>query len=454
MEESPIALLRLAANASFEYVETIRDRRTVPDEAALAALATIDEPLGRVGAPPRDVLGWLATVGAQVTSASTGGRYFGFVNGGALPVGIAAKWMATVWDQNAALHVMSPLAAKLETVCERWLVDLLGLPSTTVAGFVGGTATASLCGLAAGRDALLRALGWSVDSDGLFGAPPLRVILPDQAHSTVYKALRLLGMGKHQFHMVPTDRQGRMDVTRMPRLGADCLVIAQAGNVNTGAFDDLHTIGTAANDAGAWLHVDGAFGLWAAACAATRHLTQGIDLAHSWAADAHKTLNAPYDSGVVFCRHADALTSALRTHAAYMGTAGVRDGMHLSLDMSRRARSIELWAILKSLGREGVDRLVEQLCRRAQSVAVGLRAAGFHVVNDVVFNQVLVMASTPEETESVLQSLQRRGIVWCGGTLWDSRPAIRVSVCSWQTTPADVDVLVGEFIAAREAARP
>ena len=407
------------------------------------------EPLPQEPTAAEDILRLLHDNGGPATTASTGGRYFGFVNGGVLPAALAAKWLADTWDQNAALSIMSPVAAELELVCENWLVDLLGLPPGTAAGFVTGTSSATLCGLAAGRNSLLKRLGWDANADGLFGAPSLRVVLGAQAHASVGKALGVLGLGKNRVELAPADDQGRMIPEQMPKLDNRCLVLAQAGNVNTGAFDDLASIGTRAQDAGSWLHVDGAFGLWAAGSAKYRYLMRGADLADSWSVDAHKTLNAPYDCGIIFCKQRDALTEALQASASYLLASGQRDGMHLSLDMSRRARSIELWATLKALGRSGVEDLVDRLCRHARRFAAGLAAQGFRVLNDVVFNQVLVACDTPASTQATLARIQESGECWCGSAVWNGEPVIRISVCSWASTENDIDRSVRAFVAAR-----
>ncbi len=443
----------LAQTRAYAYLDGIDGRPVFPTKAALGDLARFDEALPQTGAPAEEVVRLLDTYGSPATVAQMGGRYFGFVNGGALPAPLAAKWLSTVWDQNAALDMMSPVIGQLERVCEHWMVELLGLPPETAAGFVSGSATANLCALAAGRNTVLARAGWDVQAEGLFGAPPLRVIVPDQAHATIYKALGLLGLGRARVERVPTDPQGRMQVDQLPVLDGRCLLIAQAGNVNSGAFDDLVTLGERTRAAGAWLHVDGAFGLWAAAAPATRALTGGIELADSWAVDAHKTLNAPYDSGIVLCRDRQALVSALQTTAAYMVDSDQRDGMHYSLDMSRRGRAVELWATLKSLGREGVAALITQLCARATRFADRLRAAGFYILNDVVFSQVLVACDDPAETRATLAQVQGEGTCWCGGTSWHGQPAIRLSVCSWRTTDEDVDRSVAAFVAARAHVR-
>jgi len=441
-------LFDLARSQAYDYLDTLRARRVYPSDNALAALTLFHEAMPQTPCPADEVLRLLHTRGSPATVAQNAGRYFGFVNGGAIPVALAARWLADVWDQNAALYLMSPIVAELEKVCEKWLVELFGLPTGTAAGFVGGSATATLCGLAAGRDKILQTSGWDVEADGLFGAPRPRVILGEQAHATVWKALRLLGIGRAQVEIVPADAQGRLRADRLPALDARCLLVAQAGNVNSGSFDPLDALCRRARSAGAWVHVDGAFGLWAAACESTRFLTAGLAHADSWSVDAHKTLNAPYDVGVVLCRDRDALHGAMRIGASYIPDGEQRDGMRLTPEMSRRARAVELWATLKSLGRAGVTELLERLCRHARQFGQDLAAQGFRVLNEVVFNQVLVACDTPANTTATLARLQRAGECWCGETLWQGEPAIRLSVCSWATTDDDVQRAVAAFVDA------
>ncbi|MEM5775733.1 MAG: aminotransferase class V-fold PLP-dependent enzyme, partial [Anaerolineaceae bacterium] len=332
-----------------------------------------------------------------------------------------------------------------------WVVDLLGLPPETAAGFVGGSTVAGMCGLAAGRNELLKRQGWDVNADGLFGAPPIRVIVGAQVHAAISKALSLLGLGRSRVEVIPVDEQGRAIASRMPKLDNTCLVLAQAGNVNSGAFDPIDEICEAAHQAGAWVHVDGAFGLWAASSRNTRHLAKGIEMADSWSVDAHKLINAPYDCGIVLCRSRKALVSAMHISGSYLIDSERRDNMHYAPEMSRRARGIDVWATLKSLGRDGLEELIDRLCNHARRFGDKLGAQGFHILNDIVFNQVLLAADTPEMTQAVLAEVQQSGEMWCGGTVWNGKPAIRISVCSWATTEADVDRSVAAFAAARAA---
>ena len=383
-------LFETAKSYAYAYMDAVHDRVVFPTQGVIDRLDVFDEPFPENSCDPEELLRLLHEFGSPATVAQTGGRYFGFVNGNAVPVALAAKWLSDVWDQNPAVYVISPIVAQLETICERWLRNLLGLPENTVAGFVSGTSVATLCGLAAGRNALLKRLHWDVHAKGLFDAPKIRIVLGDQAHASVFKALSILGFGRESAERVPVDDQGRMDVDRMPALDDHTLVIAQAGNVCSGAFDSFDRICDRAAPAGAWVHIDGAFGLWAAGSGNKRFLTQGIEKADSWSVDAHKTLNAPYDCGIILSKHREALLEAMQASDSYIQYSGKRDGMMYTPEMSRRARAVELWATLKFLGKSGVEELVDGLCDRARQFAERLDAEGFRILNDVVFNQVLV----------------------------------------------------------------
>ncbi len=447
-------LLDQAREYAGEYINAAHEQSLSPGATALARLSEFDTSLPDGPTDASEMLAQLHDIGSPTTLPSTGGRYFGFVNGGAHPPALAAKWLSDIWDQNAAFYVMSPIAAKLEEVCERWIVELLGLPNQTVAGFVGGTSTAIAAGLVTARNELLTRQGWDVATRGLFGAPEIRVVVGAQAHGAVYKALSYIGLGRERVEVVPSDDQGRMIAGKMPALDARTLVVAQAGDVNSGAFDPLNEICDKAQKAGAWVHVDGAFGLWAAASRNKRSLLRGFEKADSWAVDAHKTLNAPYDCGIILCRHPEKLASAMQASGSYLQrTDGQRDGMYYVPEMSRRARATELWALLKTMGRSGVEELVDRLCSHAQNLANGLKTNGFQIKNDVVFNQVLVACDTPALTQTVLTNIQTEGEIWCGGAIWHNNPVIRVSICSWATTPSDIERAVTAFCTARERAK-
>jgi glutamate/tyrosine decarboxylase-like PLP-dependent enzyme len=450
-EASDFTLFEQAKDYALDYMTTILDQPVFPDGSALEGLNIFKESLQLEPGNPYDILNSLHQYGSPATVAETGGRYFGFVNGGIVPAALAAKWLSDTWDQNAALYVISPIASVLEEVCEKWLVELLDFPKDTAAGFVGGSSTATLCGLTAGRNYLLNKLGYDVSTKGLFGAPEIRVILGEGAHSTIYKALSILGLGSERIIKVPMDSQGRINAAAVPKLDDHTLLILQAGNVNSGAFDDFQTLCELAKAAGAWVHVDGAFGLWAAASEELKHLTKGVELADSWSVDAHKTLNAPYDNGIVLCHNRDALTRALHMTGSYIIYSEHRDGMLYTPDMSRRARIVELWATMKSLGKKGISELIEDLHHKAEYFAKSLEQMGFTIRNEVCFNQVLVSLDTSAQTEKALKHIQESKECWCGGAKWADESVIRISVCSYRTNYEDIDRSVKAFVNAKDS---
>lgn len=431
-------VLRSAAERAIRYLDGLGARGVAPTPEAVAALRGFAHPLPEDGTPPEDVLARLDDLGSPATVASAGGRYFGFVVGGALPAPLAASWLATAWDQNAGLHVLSPVAAALEEVALGWLVDLFGLPAGTGGGFVTCATMANFSGLAAARHELLARTGWDVEAKGLFDAPDLTVVVGDEVHVSVLKALSLLGLGRDRVVRVAVDGQGRLRADALPKLDDRTILCLQAGNVNTGAFDEAQAPIAAARSVGAWVHVDGAFGLWAKASPAKAHLAEGLEEADSWAIDGHKWLNVPYDSGLVLCRRPEALRRAMTVTASYLVESGARDPDHFTPEFSRRARGVEIWAALLSLGRRGLADLVERTCRHAGRFAQGLRAAGYEVLNDVALNQVMVSFGDEARTRRVVEAVQAEGTCWCGGTVWQGRAAMRISVSSWATTEEDV----------------
>jgi glutamate/tyrosine decarboxylase-like PLP-dependent enzyme len=431
-------LLDAAAARATAYLQNRANRPVAPSRVSIDALSELDRPLPDAPTAPLDVLAVLDRVGSPATVATTGGRYFGFVNGGALPAAVAASWMVSAWDQNAALRVMSPVAAAFEDVALEWVRDLLGLPRDCGAALLTGATMANFTGLAAARHAQLQRAGWDVDNDGLFGAPPLMVVVGEEVHVSIVKALGLLGLGRTRVCRVPVDAQGRLRAEALPPLDARTIVCIQSGNVNTGAFDPAADICRHAHDAGAWVHVDGAFGLWAAASPHHRHLTAGVDQADSWATDGHKWPNVGYDCGIAFVRDAGALRSTMSTSSAYFAPGVRREPSQFSPEMSRRARGVELWAALRSLGRQGLAALVERSVDHAARFAEGLRERGYEILNDVVINQVLVSFGSPEVTHATVARIQEDGVLWCGATEWQGRTAMRISVSSWATTEDDV----------------
>ena len=450
-EQQSKTLLEQAKGYAYEYADGAAQRNVFPSKQALANLEQFVEDLPASSGDATAILKQLHEYGSPATTAQTGGRYFGFVNGGILPVTLATKWLSDFWDQNTALYAMSPIASKLEEICERWLRQLFGLPDSTVAGFVSGTSSAILCGLAAARYRLLQNQGWDFNQQGHNGAPALRIIAGRHIHGAVTKAVALLGFGLDNIEWVEGDDQGRILPEQLPQLDGSCIVLLQAGNVNSGSFDPFDGICDRANEVGAWVHIDGAFGLWAGATKRLKHLTQGMEKAHSWSVDGHKTLNTPYDSGILLCRDRDALIMALQASGAYLNFSENRDGMLYTPEMSRRARAVELWAALKYLGADGVDELVYGMHERALQFAEELGAAGFEILNDVVFNQVIVApADKDAETDKILAAIQDSGECWVGGSVWQGKKVIRVSVCSWVTSPEDVSRSVQAFIKARD----
>ena len=433
------------------YQRGAYERNVAPTAEAEEGLAAFDEPMPEQMGDPEAILDLLHSAGSPATMAQTGGRFFGLVNGGAVPAGMAARLLADMWDQNAILHAISPTNAVLEETCQRWLRELFGLPEQTVAGFVSGTSLAIVAGLAAARWRLCDRAGYDVNAGGLAGAPPLRIVTGRHAHSTVLKAAALLGFGTDNIEWVDVDDQGRLRLDALPALDDRCLLILQAGNVNSGAFDPIRAACERAQAAGAWVHIDGAFGLWAAACPSLAHLTDGLELAQSWSVDGHKTLNTPYDNGISLCADPEAMVKALQNSGAYIMYSQQRDGMLYTPEMSRRARAVDLWATLKYLGRAGIDRLVLSLHERARQFSVELREAGFEVINEVVFNQAMIRVGDQARTDALVAAIQRSGEAWAGGSLWFGEPVIRVSVCSWATTPEDVSRAVAAFVTAREA---
>jgi len=433
------ALLEEAAARSARYSAAVGGRRVAPQPRDVARLEGLGGPLPQNPSDPKETLSLLDDIGSPATVATTSGRYFGFVVGGALPAAVAANWLAGIWDQNAALSVMSPVAAKIEEIVLAWIIELLGLPQSAGAGFVTGTTMANFSALAAARTVLLQRAGWDVEHAGLFGAPPLRVVVGEEAHVSLLKALALLGLGRSRVISVPADGQGRMKAGALPELDHRTLICIQAGNVNSGAFDPAEEICSRAHEAGAWVHVDGAFGLWAAASPRYAHLSRGASLADSWAIDCHKWLNVPYDSGVAVVRAPEHLQKAFALTAAYLQTSDVREPSHYTPESSRRARGIEMWAAMRSLGREGLRDLIERNCRFAGVFGERLQQAGFDVLNEIVLTQVLVCFGSAEETRRVIAGVQEEGTCWCGGTQWHGRTAMRISVSSWATTEKDVE---------------
>lgn len=448
-------LFEQAKNYGFDFLSKAFDRQVFPTEEALKNLEKFEEPLSEKRGDGKAIIDMLNEYGAPAVVPYIGGRYFGFVNGSMVPTALAAKNLSIYWDQNAAMNVMAPLPMKLEAVVQKWLVDLFGFPKETVAGFVSGTSMANLASLLAARYRLLKNQGWDVTEQGMFGAPKLRVVTGAEIHSSITKAISLAGFGKANIEWVPCDEQGTILPEKIPPLDNSTLLVLQAGNVNSGGYDNFAKIVKKAREAGAWIHIDGAFGLWAGATKRLKHLTEGFEHAHSWAVDGHKTLNTPYDSGIILCQDEEALVSALHTQGSYLTLSEKhRDGMLYTPEMSKRARIIELWAALKYLGKSGVDEMIYEMHERSKQFATELsKIEGFQVLNRIDFNQTVVCCETDEMTEAVMHKVQDLRECWAGGSTWKGRKVIRISVCSWATTEEDVERSVRSFAEALQLVR-
>ncbi len=441
-------LLDLAHEACIRYMSDIGSRTVMPSDAAIAGLEGLKEPLPEGSCSSAEVLHTLDRIGSPATVATTGGRFFGFVVGGALPVTVAASWLASAWDQNAGNWILSPIAAELEAVVSGWLLDLFDLPRDAAVGFVTGSTMGAFSAIAAARSALLRRQGWSVKQRGLNGAPRLRVVATEELHPTNLAALGYAGFGLDDVEYCPTDAQGRVIPERMPTLDALTLVLLQAGNINSGASDPFTPICLKAREVGAWVHVDGAFGLWARVSPDRRHLVHGLELADSWSVDGHKWLNLPQDSAIYASRDAEAVNDVFGVNATYLIRDSRRQPNTFTPELSRRARGVEFWAALKCLGRSGVAALIDRCCSHARRFSEGLTKAGYDVLNEVVLNQVVFACATEEETRRALTHIQASGVTWLGPTHWKGRFAMRISVSSWATTEEDVDQSVKAMTAA------
>ena len=441
-------LLEDAARFGIRYREQSVDRAVVPTAEARANVERFVEPLPQTGTPDREVLALLDEIGSPANVTMIGPRFFGFVIGGSLPVTVASNWLSAAWDQNVGLHEVTPATATLERVAMNWMIDLFGLPADSAASFVTGATVANFTALAAARNRVYANVGWDVEADGLIGAPPVTILIGGEAHPTVFKSLGMLGFGRKQPIHIPVDSQGRINASKLPAITGPTIVCTQAGNLNTGAFDPVGDICDAVKPHGAWVHVDGAFGLWAAASPALRHLCSGVQAADSWATDAHKWLNVPYDSGIAFVRDGAALKSAMSITADYLPTESeFRNPSDFTPELSRRARGVDVWAAFKSLGREGVAEMIERCCSHARRFADRLQAAGFEVLNDVVLNQVLVSFGDDVTTTKIISEIQEDGTCWCGSTVWQGHTAMRISVCNWSTTVADVEQSLDAILA-------
>ncbi|MEE9142861.1 MAG: aminotransferase class V-fold PLP-dependent enzyme [Gammaproteobacteria bacterium] len=440
-------VIETAAECSARYLENIQERSVASTEADIAAaVEALGGPMPDDPSDPVAVIELLDRYGSAATTATAGPRFFGFVIGGSLPAAVGANQLLAAWDQNAGLEAASPVGSMLERITGAWLLDVLKLPDDCAVGFVTGATIANFTALAAARHAVLKRAGWDVENDGLFGAPQIDVVVGEEVHVSVLKSLNLLGLGRRRVLTVPTDNNGRMRADKLPPLSATTLVCIQSGNVNTGAFDPAVEICAAAKESGAWVHVDGAFGLWVRATPELEHLAAGLGDADSWATDAHKWLNVSYDSGLAFIRDPESLRAAMSATAAYLTEGRNRDPSQFVPELSRRARGVEIWAAMKSLGRSGLAELIERTCRHARRFAEGLADTGYEILNTVELNQVLVSFGDDETTKRVIDGIQKDGTCWCSGTHWKGREAMRVSISSWATTDDDVEASLGAMI--------
>jgi len=440
-------LLEDAAHRGIDYREQSTSRSVAPTPEAIENVQQFIEPLPDDGTADLDVLAQLDDIGTPAAVAMTGPRFFGFVIGGSLPVSLASNWLTAAWDQNDVMYEVTPATATLERLAMEWMIDLFGLPEGTGAAFVTGATIANFSALAAARNRVYAGVGWNVEADGLIGAPPITILVGEEVHPTVIKGIGLLGFGRDRVQRLPVDGQGCIDATRLPKIEGPTIVCTQAGNLNTGGFDPVGDICDAVRAKDAWVHVDGAFGLWAAASPDLAHLCNGLQAADSWATDAHKWLNVPYDCGVAFVRDAPALKAAMSITADYLITETEnRNPSDYTPELSRRARGVDVWAALKSLGRSGLAEMLDRCCSNARRFADGLEKAGFEILNDVKLNQVLVSFGDDTRTRRIIEAIQADGTCWCGVTVWQGHTAMRISVSNWSTTPADVDLSLAAIV--------
>ncbi|MDA0707969.1 MAG: aminotransferase class V-fold PLP-dependent enzyme, partial [Proteobacteria bacterium] len=427
-------------NAAKDYEDSLDSRPVFPTDKALENFKKLDAPLSKGGEEAVDVIKVLNEVGTPGTASSRGGRVYGFVTGGALPVSVAANWMAALWDQNGGPYVLSPIAAKLEEIAAKWVLDLIGLPPQCGVGFVTGATMAGFTALCAARNAIYNRTGYDLKTDGIRNAPMIRYVMSDEIHPTNIIALQYMGYGKNELEFVKCDAQGRLMVSDLPKLDDHTILLLQAGNVNSGAYDPFEESIEIARQAGAWVHVDAAFGGWVAASSKKKHLTDGMEKADSWSLDCHKWLNIPHDSALAICRDPAAIPNFFGVSASYLVEGGSRENYHFTPELSRRARGIEVWAALKHLGKDGFADLIERTCSFAVKFANELEKMGFIILNDVCINQVVVTMKDESKVAAIIQQIQKERKTWFGPTNWRGHKAFRISVSSHATTDQDVDI--------------
>lgn len=432
------AVARASAHA-VNYIRQLPSRAVSPRPIDIDSLKLFCSQLPAIGTDALTIIDQLHSLGSPATMATTGGRFFGLVVGGVTPAAMGAAVLTAAWDQIAIVESTAPSAVHIERLASRWILQLLGLPASCSVGFTTGSSVANLTNLAAARDAQYRRLGVDLKATGLAGAPPLRYIVSEQCHITVTKALGLLGIGTDQLERVPCDGDGRIIATRMPPLDSSCVVCLQAGNVNSGASDSFVDIVPVAKAAGAWVHVDGAFGLWAAASPSKRSLVAGVEYADSWAVDAHKWLNTPYDCGIAICSDNQSVHSVMTTEAPYLTRGGLSEPKDLVPEFSRRARGVEVWATIMELGAQGIATMIERCCSHARRLSAGLTDMGYTVLNEVALNVVVASIGTDEDVVKIAALVQSDGECWFGTTRWNGHMALRLSVCSWATSESDIE---------------
>jgi glutamate/tyrosine decarboxylase-like PLP-dependent enzyme len=437
--------LDIAKEYAWEYLNNIHKRSVYPNQVDIDNIQEFSEELNEEPSSPTEIIKKLHKYGSPATVAQNSGRYFGFVCGAMLPSSIPAKWLADVWDQNPAIYVMSPTVSKIESIVEGWLIDLFKFNKECTIGYVGGSATATFAGLVTARNYLLSKKGYDPFNRGITDLPKVKVVVGEGVHSTVFKALSLSGMGYDNVIRVPMDQEGRMIFSELPELDDMTIVVAQAGHLSTGAFDPIKEICEKAQKAGAWVHVDGAFGLWARVDKRFNHLTVGLELADSWSVDGHKTLNAPYDNGMIICKHSKLLLDAMNVEGSYIIRSKFRDGMLFTPEMSRRARVIDLWSSLKGLGKNGLGDMIYEMHAKAKYFAQRLNDLGFEIMNEIHFNQIIVHYSSNDETLKLIELIQKSGVMWLGGSKWQGKNIIRISISSYKTTYEDIDMCIDDF---------
>jgi glutamate/tyrosine decarboxylase-like PLP-dependent enzyme len=442
---TPMNIINQFSSLAENYLSASGMNPVFPSADSIHQLQQLNEPLQEDPVSAEEVLNLLDAKGSPATVKSISGRYFGFVIGGSTPAAMMAKLLATVWDQNAGLYIASPVSAMLEEISSAWMTDILGLSKQTAVGFCTGATMANFTAMVVARHELLKKAGWNAEAKGLFHAPEITVITGNEVHVSMLKALNLVGFGRERIIRVPADEQGRMMKEKIPDTEGPTILCLQAGNVNTGSFDPIEAICRNKKE-NVWIHIDGAFGLWAAASPKTKHLVKGIELADSLATDAHKWLNVPYDCGLLFVKKREALFSAVSATAAYLNETDNRESFQFVPEMSREARGVPVWAALKSLGKKGLSDLIDRNCASARKFAEGLKAAGYEILNEVVLNQVLVSFGDTATTLEVIKKIQEEGTCWCGGTIWQGKTAMRISVSSWVTTEQDVKLSLAAML--------